>query len=303
MIKLNSDKGQPLEMCNPLYELVFQNAANAILVADAKTGEIIDCNKAAEDLMGYSKQQLIGMHQSELHPKNTREKYKKKFHNHIEKFHVGNFEEVLEHKNGTKIPVIISDRIIEFNGREIVVGLFTNITERKKVEEQNNVFLRFIEASGQGLGMADLNGRITYANKTLCNWMREDGPEKFIGSQIIDYYPDELQKYLSDVILPAALGKGEWTGEIPLVSKGGRVFEAIQNVFLVRDTDDKPLYFANVIIDITERKKIERKLNEKLTELKLFHDVTVERELKMEELRIEIDNLREKIKTLGRSSP
>jgi PAS domain-containing protein len=43
--------------------------------------------------------------------------------------------------------------------------------EVKKRTAELAVFRRFAEASGQGFGMADFDGRISYVNPTLCRWL------------------------------------------------------------------------------------------------------------------------------------
>ena len=49
--------------------------------------------------------------------------------------------------------------------------------EVKKRTAELAIFRRFAEASGQGFGMADLDGRISYVNPTLCRllWGSEAG--------------------------------------------------------------------------------------------------------------------------------
>ena len=50
------------------YRKLFENAMDAILVADAETGIILDCNRAATELFERDKTELIGQHQRILHP-------------------------------------------------------------------------------------------------------------------------------------------------------------------------------------------------------------------------------------------
>ncbi len=50
------------------YRIQFEGALDAIIVADAETGIITDCNPATTKLVGREKSELIGQHQRILHP-------------------------------------------------------------------------------------------------------------------------------------------------------------------------------------------------------------------------------------------
>jgi PAS domain S-box-containing protein len=50
------------------YRSVVECANDAIFLGDADTGTILDANPQAERLLGLPKDQIIGMHQSQLHP-------------------------------------------------------------------------------------------------------------------------------------------------------------------------------------------------------------------------------------------
>ncbi|MHC4559896.1 MAG: PAS domain S-box protein, partial [Planctomycetota bacterium] len=150
-----------------------------------------------------------------------------------------------------------SGQLIEFQstGRDI--------TERKKAEEQLAIFRKFTEASGQGLGMADLEGRIVYCNEALCRvFLGEETPEDVLGKEVSLYYEPQSRKKIENEILPSILEKGKWIGELPLMSINGKVTPAIQSIFLIRNDIGEPTHFANVITDITERKKVEEELRQ-----------------------------------------
>jgi PAS domain S-box-containing protein len=65
---------------------------------------------------------------------------------------------------------------------------------------------------------------------------------------------------LDEEVLPVVLKGGAWSGELPLVSIDGKVTSAIQSIFLISNEKGEPLYLANVITDISERKKAELQL-------------------------------------------
>lgn len=50
------------------YAALFDGAEDAILIADATSGYLVDVNDRATELFGYTKAELVGMHQTQLHP-------------------------------------------------------------------------------------------------------------------------------------------------------------------------------------------------------------------------------------------
>jgi len=118
------------------YKTIFENAGSAIFTADVESGRLLECNSLAEKLVGRTRDQIIGMHQSVLHPVDEAEKYKEKFAIHLKKRYVADFEAEVLHKDGRRIPVLISAHTIEISGKKVIVGLFIDITERKQAEEE-----------------------------------------------------------------------------------------------------------------------------------------------------------------------
>ncbi len=75
--------------------------------------------------------------------------------------------------------------------------------ELKKANEQLAVFHKFTESSPQGFGMADLDGRIAYANPTMCRLFGEADPANVIGNPIGQYYQEGVKERRTNEMLPA----------------------------------------------------------------------------------------------------
>ena len=117
------------------YRMLFTGAREAIFIADAESGILLDCNEAACSLIERSKEELIGKHQSILHPPDELVgEFTESFRRHIasEKGHVLNARVVT--KSGVFKDVEIKANVIDFRGKKIIQGFFTDITERKRME-------------------------------------------------------------------------------------------------------------------------------------------------------------------------
>jgi len=133
--------------------------------------------------------------------------------------------------------------------------------------EEAGIFRQFAEASGQGLGMGNLAGEVIYANPTLCRIFGEVSPKDVLGRSLLSFYPEEVRQRVQEEIIPVAVKEGSWLGELDLVSTQGKITPTIQSIFLIRDQEGEPLYLANVVTDITERKQAEAEMEDTLREL------------------------------------
>lgn len=118
------------------YRLIFENARDAILWADLETGIIIKCNKAAEDLLEKTREEIIGSHQRTLHPTGKADYYERMFKKHIEQKGSSGEEAEVITKSGTIKPVHITSSVTVVGGKPIIQGIFRDITERKRAEQE-----------------------------------------------------------------------------------------------------------------------------------------------------------------------
>ncbi len=119
---------------NNLYQQVFNEAVEAMIISDGNNGRIVDTNKACSDLLGYSKKELIGQKLSLLldeesiinMPDNIRD--------------IKMFGDVLANrkvtsKNGEYIPVDMTINTFENNNFHFILTTFRDISERIKYEK------------------------------------------------------------------------------------------------------------------------------------------------------------------------
>jgi len=115
----------------------FEEALDAIFIADAESGILIDCNSAASRLVGREKSELIGKHQSILHPpENIEEGFSKSFTEHLGQKQGQSLEAQVITKTGEIRDVAILASLFELNNRKVLQGTFRDITERRKAAEQ-----------------------------------------------------------------------------------------------------------------------------------------------------------------------
>jgi PAS domain S-box-containing protein len=117
------------------YRGLFENAGDAVFIVNIETGIILDANRQAEQLTGHTRQELIGMHQSRLHPSHDFEYYTQKFQKHIKHDLVYDLEAEVLNKDGSVVPVFICSNLIDLQGKKVIQGIFRDISKEKIISD------------------------------------------------------------------------------------------------------------------------------------------------------------------------
>ena len=117
------------------YRKLIELAGDAIIAVDAETGIILDANQMAEKILGRSRSEIIGLHQTEIQPQERLEQYSEIFKKLIEACGVFKTELELRHKDGTLVPMEVSATVVYVQGKKIVQGIFRDISDRKQTEK------------------------------------------------------------------------------------------------------------------------------------------------------------------------
>jgi len=245
---------QTLKESEEKYRKLFEEAMDAIFVADAETGILIDCNRAATVLTGRTKSELIGMHQRFLHPPaESAGKFSKTFEHHLTSKEGVVLDGQVITKNGEIRDVTIKANLIEASGKKMLRGVFRDITESKKISEKNRLQARLLNAVGQAIVATDLKGNITYWNhaaEQLYGWQEAE----VLGRNIIEVTPAETSKEQAMNIMNRLIGGEGWSGEFIAKRRDGVIFPAIVTNSPITDDKGEVIGIIGVSTDITEQK-------------------------------------------------
>jgi len=119
------------------YRTLFDGSRDAIVLVDAQTGEILDCNDATCRLVERTKADLIGRPQSVLHPDQESDDMLSVAFREAHTSDPGRSVEVdVISRRGRRIPVEIRVAPVSIGGRSCLLGMFRDVSERKELEER-----------------------------------------------------------------------------------------------------------------------------------------------------------------------
>jgi PAS domain S-box-containing protein len=177
-----------LQRSEKRFRHLFENANDAIYLVDVETRRIVDCNRKALVLDGYSRSEIIAKKMFELYPQEERQQLDYRYEKVLRK---GSFTTVssFHHvsKDGSRIPVEISSSLVKTGGQKLIMNIVRDVSKRKALEEEQEATAIKLRRSSRmeaiGLmagGVAhDLNnilsGVISYPEFMMLN-LPEDSP-------------------------------------------------------------------------------------------------------------------------------
>jgi PAS domain S-box-containing protein len=121
------------------YHSLVENANDAI-ISTSKEGIIVSFNKKAEEMFGYSRDEIVGKAVMVLSPQRHRKRQEKMFKEFSATNRLHIIGKTMEgtglRKDGQEFPMEGSTFVIEVGGKCILTVLVRDISERKKMEER-----------------------------------------------------------------------------------------------------------------------------------------------------------------------
>jgi diguanylate cyclase (GGDEF)-like protein/PAS domain S-box-containing protein len=253
-----------------LFRELFELSPNSIVLIDSQdpngSWPIIDCNQAACLITGYQRDELIGQSIDILNAKPGTQVERTAYRKQLREAGKLDYEVLHRHKNGTVFPVEVSTTIFTIDGRELVLGIDRDITERKRAEEalQQSEFLfrSLFEASPDAVMLIDpLDpndfGPIIDCNAVACV-MNGYSREELIGHSI-----DILNENpFSPAMITGYLNKIRESGILKYVTfhrhKNGTLFPVEVSTTLIKVGERELL--MGIDRDITERQRMEEQI-------------------------------------------
>lgn len=255
------------------FKGLFDQAADAIFIADIESGIIMHANQNASKLLNYPPEKIIGKHQSELHPPQLKNENKEAFKKQIEELvaieRAMPVESIVLCSDGNTIPVEIIASKVLFKGKACLMGIFRDISERKQSEIELRQTQKYLaEKEAQYRLIAENATDLIYVFQLfpephyeyispscyqLTGYMPDEGyRDPFVYHKFLNT-PDGVEKFTQFLMDPSQ----PTTIEEVWRRKDGKTIWVEQAVSREFDKDGKLISFQSTVRDITDRKLTE----------------------------------------------
>ncbi len=270
-----------LESQNATYHNTLNAAAFTAFIATDCEGKITLFNKGAENLLGYSSEEMVGKQTpAVIHLPSEVENRARTLSSELGR-EISGFETFIAipeltgaeqrewtyvRKDGKRIPVDLTVTVVKNENSQIVgyLGIARDITSQKLTEkalyENEQRFRGAFESSALGMSIVGIDGQWVQVNEKVCSILGYP-EEKLLTMSFMEIsHPDDLDANL-DLRQEAIDGKRSSFQVIKrYFHANGKTITVNLNVALIRDAVGNPLHFVSIIEDITERRELEAEL-------------------------------------------
>jgi PAS domain S-box-containing protein len=245
------------------YRKLFEETTDVIFVADAETGIITDCNRAAAQLVGREKSELIGKHQRILHPPEEIEgEFSMTFKQHVKEKEGQVLEAQVITKEGQIKDVEIRAVRFELEGEERIQAIFRDITERKQLEdtlrESEEKYRTLVESAAEYIAIVNEDGVFSFISETGATRLGGK-PADYVGKTMWDLFPKKTADQQAASVRKV-MNTGEGMNVVVLTELQGRPRWHNTTVEPLRDGNGKATAAMIVSRDIHELRQAEEQV-------------------------------------------
>lgn len=263
---------ESLRQSEDLLRALFDGARDGIVLADASSGRITDCNRVFQDLTGRTREELFKLAVKDLFLPESSEAADRIVGGAITS-NDGSSLDVLEIRkpDGTLVPIELIFRQTRIDQRDLLLGMVRDLTERRRVEDQlrqSEARYRLLaENSTDIIWTTDMNLRHTYLSPSA---ERESGftLEEAMALPLDKLYTPQAIQTISKVFLEQmeieAKGGADpdrlITIQAEAYRKDGSTTWIELHLKFLRDSEGKAIGLQGVTRNIQERKQAELEL-------------------------------------------
>jgi two-component system cell cycle sensor histidine kinase/response regulator CckA len=229
-IRASRERESALRRSDERYRLLFNSINDAVFVhgltTDGLPGRIVEVNDIACERLGYSREELVRMgpldidapEGAALVPQMMRRLQAEK-HALWEGTHMT--------KSGHRVPVEISDHLVELEGERVILSTVRDITARRRLEEtlarERALLQTLIDNLPDHVSVKDCESRILIANTANARVMGCERAEEVIGKTDRDFYdPAEAERFVADEKRVTVTGEALVNKEEEITDRQGR---------------------------------------------------------------------------------
>jgi two-component system, sporulation sensor kinase E len=232
-----------------------------------KQGRVVYANKKCEDLMGYTKEEFYAPtfnFFSIIAPESLK-KLNSSYRRHSTGEEVAPYEYDLVTKARKRISAVITTKLIKYEGERAILGIITDITERKQLEDalrtSEEMFRAISTSAMDSIILVDENDKVVYWNpaaEKIFGYTEKEAMSNDLAKLVI---PPQGHKPHLKLLKKLTQGSSpEVHLELTALRKDGTEFPMELSATSVKLKDRN--YMLGIVRDVSKRKKMEGDLKQ-----------------------------------------
>ncbi len=242
-----------------IFQTIFNNAADGILVADVEGKKFCLANTRLCHMLGYSSEEMKCLGVADIHPEEDLPFVVEQFEKQVRGELTLAKDIPVKRIDGSVFYADVNSIPITLDGKNYLIGIFRDVTEYKIAEEELKKFKTIADKAGYGVAIGDVQGNLLFINESFAQ-IHGYQVDELIGKHLSIFHNEEQienMKRLNEQLIE----KGNYIAEeVWHKKKDGTQACSLMNGTLIRDDKGRPQLLACTAIDITEHKKMEEEL-------------------------------------------
>lgn len=248
------------------FRNIFDNANDGILIASVSTRRLVEANKTICGMLGYSKDEIKNLYIEDLHSQKDLPHVLAEFEKQMRGEKTIAEDLPVRRKDGSIFYTDICTASTSLGGEQYAVGIFRDISERKKAAEtaqQTETRMRMaMTAARQGFFEIDIRADNIIVSPGYVRMLGYE-PDEFPGKWFDSIHPDDLNtaRFIYNEYIAGR--RDDCRSEFRQQTKSGQ-WNWVSSVGAVVDWDSHgtPTRMFGIYTDITERKTAEEALRD-----------------------------------------
>lgn len=282
----------------------FYDNFDLMAISRLDDGCFVEVNKKMCEETGLAREEIVGKTSIELKLFTDSQRQKIKDILQEKGFISGEEIDIFLVKKNKHLTCLFYAYILDFDGEKYLLSLVHDITHLKKVEKElrleRDKARKYLDEARSILVGIDVDQKVTLINKKGCQIIGLP-EEDIVGRNWFDnFVPEDERDRVKDSfnqLIKGELSPFEYYENSIINADGKKILIAWHNNY-IRDEEGNIISTLSSGEDITEKKKMENALKEKVHDLEIFYKASVEREERIIELKEENKLLKNKLHNL-----
>lgn len=249
------------------FQAELLDAVGQAIIATDLSGTIFYWNRVAEEIYGWTAEEMVGRRLDGFVPEAAREAAAEA-RGLLKDGERWSGELTVRHRDGRLVPVIVTESPVYDSSGELtaVIGVSVDISDRRRAEaalrESEQRFRALFDESAVGIALVDVDGRPYRANRALVR-MLGYSPEELAGMSLREItHPEDVERDGALFEEVRAGSRSSYQQEQRYLTRDGRTIWGQLTVSPVRHPDGSPWFFIGMVEDVTARMQLEAQFHQ-----------------------------------------